>query len=247
MAWTRHLTFANVVSVLALFVALGGTTYAAVKLSNNSVRSKHIKDRAVKNRDLRSSAVNSRVVKNGSLLAGDFAAGQLPAGAPGAPGAPGAKGDKGDPGAAGAQGEQGIQGIPGPTYGEFNGAGTNTPAASPDALQPANIVFANITTPAAGRLLVMLSVDRINVDCDDGGVTNPDIGVYVDGVPVPGTGHDLTHNVDEDVIAMGVTSTAVAAGAHQLRIGLNCPGTATMSSASIGDTSFSFGAVVLGS
>jgi hypothetical protein len=32
----RHLTFANVVSVIALFVALGGTALASVIITNNS-------------------------------------------------------------------------------------------------------------------------------------------------------------------------------------------------------------------
>ena len=40
----RHLTFANVTSVLALFIALGGTSYAVAtigtkQIKNNSVRS----------------------------------------------------------------------------------------------------------------------------------------------------------------------------------------------------------------
>jgi hypothetical protein len=37
-----RLTFANVVSVIALFVALGGTSVAALTLSRNSVKSRHI-------------------------------------------------------------------------------------------------------------------------------------------------------------------------------------------------------------
>jgi hypothetical protein len=76
------------VASTALVVALGGTSYAAVKLPKNSVGSKQIK----------SNAVTSPKVKNGSLLAADFAAGQLPAGA------------KGDQGERGAQGERGPRG-----------------------------------------------------------------------------------------------------------------------------------------
>jgi hypothetical protein len=48
----RHLTFANVVSVLALFVALGGGAYAAFHLPKNSVKSKHIVNGQVKEADL---------------------------------------------------------------------------------------------------------------------------------------------------------------------------------------------------
>jgi len=46
----RHLSFANVLSALALFVALGGTAWA---LANNSVKSKHIVNGQVKDKDLR--------------------------------------------------------------------------------------------------------------------------------------------------------------------------------------------------
>jgi hypothetical protein len=48
----RHLSFANVVSVVALFVALGGGAYAAFHLPRNSVKSRHIKNGQVKRRDL---------------------------------------------------------------------------------------------------------------------------------------------------------------------------------------------------
>jgi len=75
----RHLTFANVVSCLALFAALGGVSYAALKLPKNSVGSKQIK----------ANAVRSSKVKDHSLKAVDFAAGQIPAGPPGANGADG--------------------------------------------------------------------------------------------------------------------------------------------------------------
>lgn len=79
---------ANAIALLALFVALGGTSYAAVQLPKNSVTSKQ--------------------VKNGSLLSKDFKAGQLPAGATGP------TGPAGPQGAAGAPGPQGDPGIQGP-------------------------------------------------------------------------------------------------------------------------------------
>ena len=47
-----RLTFANVVSVIALFVALGGGAYAAFHLPKNSVRSKNIVNGQVKKPDL---------------------------------------------------------------------------------------------------------------------------------------------------------------------------------------------------
>jgi hypothetical protein len=86
---------------LALFVALGGVSYAAVTLPANSVGSRQIKNGQVKKADLGSNAVTAAKVQDGSLLSADFAPGQLTAGAPGATGAQGLQGPKGDPGTNG--------------------------------------------------------------------------------------------------------------------------------------------------
>jgi hypothetical protein len=43
----RHLSYANVMATVALFVALGGGAYAATQLPANSVGPKQLKDRAV--------------------------------------------------------------------------------------------------------------------------------------------------------------------------------------------------------
>ncbi len=93
-------SFANVVSVMALFVALGGTSYAAVKLPKNSVGTTQIK----------TASVTSSDVKNRSLRQIDFRAGELPAGPQGTQGPQGEKGDKGDPGTPGADGQDGVVG-----------------------------------------------------------------------------------------------------------------------------------------
>lgn len=96
---------AMLVALLALLVALGGTSYAAVSLAKNSVRSPHIVNGQVKKADLAKSSVTTVKVKDGSLVSADFAAGQLPAGP---------AGPRGDTGAPGPQGVPGPQGIPGP-------------------------------------------------------------------------------------------------------------------------------------
>ena len=95
------------VGYMALFVALGGVSYAAVTLPKNSVVSKTIKNGQVKAADLRANAVSTKKVKDGSLLSVDFAPGQLVAGAPGPAGPAGPQGPKGDTGTQGATGEPG--------------------------------------------------------------------------------------------------------------------------------------------
>ncbi|HTR74440.1 MAG TPA: hypothetical protein VMH33_04175 [Solirubrobacterales bacterium] len=77
------LTFANAVSVLALFVALGGGAYAATQLPKNSVGSKQIKKAAVTPAKLSTAA---KATLTGS------------AGPQGKEGPKGDKGEKGEPG-----------------------------------------------------------------------------------------------------------------------------------------------------
>jgi hypothetical protein len=96
------LTYANIVASLALFVALGGTSYAALTLDKNSVKSENIGREQVKAQDIARNAVSATKVKDGSLLAQDFKAGQLPGG----PAGP--KGEKGAVGPKGAQGGPGL-------------------------------------------------------------------------------------------------------------------------------------------
>jgi hypothetical protein len=81
-----RLTFANVVSLTALFFALGGGTYALTvprnivgpkQIKKNAVRSKHIKARAVKRSDLGSNAVNSAKVADASLTGADLLDGSI--------------------------------------------------------------------------------------------------------------------------------------------------------------------------
>jgi len=86
----RKINYANVASTLALFTALGGTSYAAV-----SIGTAEIQPGAVTHSRLHRDAVTSSNVKNGSLLARDFKRGQLPAGAKGATGATGPQGTPG--------------------------------------------------------------------------------------------------------------------------------------------------------
>lgn len=102
---------ATAVAYVALFIALGGTSVAAVtKLKANSVTSSHIKNGAIKHADLAAKSVGSDNVVDGSLLKADFAAGQLPAGEKGATGATGAAGATGSAGANGTNGTNGAKG-----------------------------------------------------------------------------------------------------------------------------------------
>jgi hypothetical protein len=58
------------VAVVALFVALGGTGYAALRLSKNSVGSKQLKKNAVTTSKIKNGAVTAGKIKNGAVTAG---------------------------------------------------------------------------------------------------------------------------------------------------------------------------------
>jgi hypothetical protein len=102
---------AMIVACASLVVALGGVSYAAVVLPNNSVGAAQLKKNAVTSAKLRKSAVTSLQVKDHSLLAKDFKAGQLPAGPKGDTGATGPKGDTGATGAKGDKGDPGATNV----------------------------------------------------------------------------------------------------------------------------------------
>lgn len=57
---TDRLTYANVTATLALFVALGGTSYAALNLPRNSVGSAQIRRGAVRSRQLHDHSIKLR-------------------------------------------------------------------------------------------------------------------------------------------------------------------------------------------
>ena len=86
-----------VVASIALFVALGGTSYAVTQLPKNSVGSKQLKASAVTQSKLGLASVTGAKVMDGSLAAADLSADARASlkGATGAKGEAGAKGDAG--------------------------------------------------------------------------------------------------------------------------------------------------------
>lgn len=66
----RHrLTYANVTATLALFVALGGSSYAALTLPRNSVGSKQIRTSAVTSSEVRDRTVRLRDISRSARTA----------------------------------------------------------------------------------------------------------------------------------------------------------------------------------
>ncbi len=95
-----NFTYANVVATLALFIALGGSSYAAIKLPRNSVGSAQIRAKAVGGSELAPRSVTSRTINDRSVGIDDISTRakatlrgrQGPTGLQGAPGVPGPSG-----------------------------------------------------------------------------------------------------------------------------------------------------------
>lgn len=66
-----RLSYANIVSTMALFLALGGVSYAAVKLPANSVGEKQIKKNAVTGKKIKKNAITGDKIKAGTITGGD--------------------------------------------------------------------------------------------------------------------------------------------------------------------------------
>ena len=136
----------KVLAFIAIFIALSGSSYAAIKLKPNSV--------------------TSRTVKDGSLLRRDFKAGQLPAATrvEGAAGATGPAGPKGD---AGEKGEKGDTGPAGPSEAQsvykdglaIGIAPVDTPVATLDLAPGAYLVEAKLVVAAAGKVATPVICD----------------------------------------------------------------------------------------
>jgi hypothetical protein len=88
----RHLTYANVISTLCLFIVLGGTSWA---VASGTIGSREIKNGSVRSVDIKNGQVTGADVDNGSLGSKDFAKGKLPAGPRGATGLQGPAGAAG--------------------------------------------------------------------------------------------------------------------------------------------------------
>jgi hypothetical protein len=70
-----RITYANLTATLALFIALGGTSYAALTLPRNSVGSSQIRANAVGPSEIRSRAVGSSELRDRSIKLGDISTG----------------------------------------------------------------------------------------------------------------------------------------------------------------------------
>jgi hypothetical protein len=95
--WSR-LTYANVIATIAIFISLGGSSYAVLRITG-----KNVADNSLTGADIKD--LTNRDIRDHSLLRRDFRPGQIRAQSAGPQGPKGDRGDRGD---------KGDQGTPGP-------------------------------------------------------------------------------------------------------------------------------------
>lgn len=144
-ALVRHVR-RNLVAYLALFIALGGTSYAATRITGAQIA-----DNTIRGADIRDGSITARDIRTGSLRANLFAPGVLsPAVTTGTPGAAGPRGATGATGPAGPAGPKGDTGARGPSFGD----GIAVPNADNQACNAENVVGQQtITLTQPARIL----------------------------------------------------------------------------------------------
>jgi hypothetical protein len=132
----RQLSYANVMSTLALFVALGGTSYAALTITGANIR-----DGSITSRDIRDGTLRARDLRPRLRLVTKPAK-------PGPTGPQGPQGPQGENGPTGERGPQATEGVPGPQgrQGEQGPRGETGPGVTGIAFRPYEYGVAGVTS-----------------------------------------------------------------------------------------------------
>ena len=162
---------ANAIAYAALFVALGGTSYAAVKLPAGSVGTKELRSDSVTKSRIHRDAVTSLRVLDHTLKAVDFAPGQLKAGQ----------------GRPGAQGRSGRQGAKGETDRRWASPGSTQAAAASLDPSPGDAAATKTVTLTTRARLFVLGSNRVQIQGCASATCTKSWGLTVDGIPVAGS------------------------------------------------------------
>jgi hypothetical protein len=175
-----RISSAHVIALIALFISLGGSSFAAVKLTTGA----NIKDGSISQKDL-----------DKALLAKLALRGQ--------PGPQGAQGIRGLTGAMGETGAQGVRGLTG-AVGETGAQGaaaiqlieSNPVGADPPSGTLVTLVSQTVTLRDAGLWRLNLQGD-VAVNCSGASSINLcsiATGLFVDGNPVQASGQEVSQS-----------------------------------------------------
>jgi hypothetical protein len=153
----RRLSYANVIATLALFVALGGTSYAAIKITGKDVQNGSLTGADIKKHSVQLNRLRGRLTQ----------------GAQGAKGDTGARGPKGDAGAPGTSATVDGVAAGGDLAGTYPDPTLKAGAVGPGALSPdlQQRFQLNVTNRAATSFVGGPVVDGVQVSmaCTSGG------------------------------------------------------------------------------
>jgi hypothetical protein len=184
---TAHHIRGNAVGYVALFTALGGTSYAAVTLNAGSVTTRALANGAVTSAKLAKNSVGSANVRSHSLVANDFKSGALSgllgtAGKAGAAGGAGNSGGAGPAGPTGPGGPSGSAGLDGSASVVMTAHETGPVTAPHGASTAVPLAGASWTQAANDVNLITGSMD-VGVPASCTGSFGNSLVVSVDGVP----------------------------------------------------------------
>ncbi len=201
---TSRLTYANVIATLALFLALGGTSYAVTALPKNSVGTQQLKK----------NAVTGVKVKDGSLSSADFVAGTLLMGDTGATGAAGATG------ATGPQGETGVAGPAGAQYSSVDGDSQTNPILS----NAVSVASGTIYLDQAGKYAMFARFDTTLTANMCAGAATPVLFLQVDGTVLAKSGRTFADGGSQwdGFVLFGKMNVAQTVGNHTARVMAGC-------------------------
>jgi len=141
-------------------------------------------------------------------------------------------------GIPGGHGPRGPKDEPGSIEAVMSAFGGAAPSPTPDV----DLLVTTLTTKTSGRLLV-LARGRYREDC--AATSQVQLGVYVDGAGVPGSGFPVAPGSGgAELSVWGLTAASVPAGEHNVVVAGDCLGSDSVGGSAGGDAAV--GAIVLG-
>jgi hypothetical protein len=153
---------ASLLALVALFIALGGVSYAAATIDGKSIRNSSVPGKKLKNK-----AITNKKVKPGTLAADRL----TPAARASLKGAQGQQGQQGPAGPLGPQGPQGPQGPAGTAlaYAQVNDGGGSS------LVSARTTGFSDVTRVAAGTYCLALDAGLVGQAFAAGNPTRPTV------------------------------------------------------------------------
>ena len=212
-------------SCLALFVALGGTSYAAISIGSGqiknhsiqnvdlapaSVSSENVKDKSLRGKDLASQMVSTRTLRDESITEQKIALGSLTA-------------QVIQKGSLTADLFWGLDSSPPVSRARWDRQrGPLAPPVTPEGVLSGNAASASATVDLANKSgLLIQGADNYSVACGVGD-SPAAIGLYLDGTFVTGSRRNLTFRDNQvgagTLVTMGVVSNVPAGTQHTVSV-----------------------------